>query len=110
MSIVVPVTDATYRARVVDSPAPVLLAFLENGTAARRAFAPVLADAAAQLGDDVLVATVEVTGNPETVRRWGVTATPTLVLLLGNRVERVLKGVRPAARLVEEVREALRST
>jgi thioredoxin 1 len=107
MSYVVPVTDATYRARVVDSPAPVLLVFLPEAGEVRRAFSPVLAEVAQRLGDRILVATVDVTANPATTQRWGVTQTPASVLLDRGTVQRVLLGVRPADRLIEEVEQAV---
>ena len=107
MSYVVPVTDATYRARVVDSPTPVLLVFLPEDGEVRRAFLPVLAETAQDLGDGVMVATVDVATNPVSTQRWGVTQTPTSVLLNHGIVQRVLQGVRPAARLIEEVKQAV---
>ncbi|AVT37754.1 thiol reductase thioredoxin [Plantactinospora sp. BB1] len=107
MSYVVPVTDATYRARVVESPTPVLLVFLPSGGEVRRAFAPVLAEVAQRLGDGLLVATVDVATNPVTTRAWGVTQTPTSVLFDQGVMQRVLLGVRPADRLVEEIEQAV---
>ncbi|MEU7906329.1 thioredoxin domain-containing protein [Actinoplanes sp. NPDC049118] len=107
MSYVAPVTDATYRARVIDSLTPVLLVFLDNDSEARRAFTPVLSETARQLGDNLLVATAETATNPDTAQRWGVTRTPTAVLLHYGIMQRVLLGVRPAERLIEEIRQAL---
>ncbi|MBM2620872.1 hypothetical protein JIG36_35765 [Actinoplanes sp. LDG1-06] len=107
MSYVVPVTDTTYRARVVDSLDPVLLVFLPTDDEVRRAFLPVLAEVAQQLSDSVTVAGVDVAANPVTTQRWGVTQTPTSVLLHLGSVQRVLLGVRPAARLLDEIAEAL---
>ncbi|GAA3728009.1 hypothetical protein GCM10022225_06750 [Plantactinospora mayteni] len=107
MSYVVPVTDATYRARVVDSQTPVLLVFLPDSGDVRRAFSPVLAEVAQRLGDSLLVATVDVATNPVTTQGWGVTQTPTSVLLNLGIMQRVLLGVRPADRLIEEIEQAV---
>ncbi|MGI5152948.1 thioredoxin family protein [Plantactinospora sp. CA-294935] len=107
MSYVVPVTDATYRARVADSPTPVLLVFMPDGGDVRRAFAPVLAEVAQRLGDGLVVATVEVATNPVTTKGWGVTQTPTSVLLHRGIMQRVLLGVRPVDRLIEEIEQAV---
>ncbi|GIG86249.1 thioredoxin family protein [Plantactinospora endophytica] len=107
MSYVVPVTDATYHARVANSPTPVLLVFLPASGDVRRAFSPVLAEVAQRLGDSLTIATVDVTTNPVTTRGWGVTQTPTSVLLDQGVMQRVLLGVRPADRLVEEIEQAV---
>ena len=104
---VVPVTDATYLARVLDHPAPVLLAFLKYPDSSSQALRPVLSEVAQKREDSLRVATLDVTANPATTERWGVTEIPTMVLLNRGIVERVLLGVRPAARLVEEIDEAL---
>ena len=104
---VVTVTDATYLARVVDSPVPVLLAFLRSSGSARQAMWPVLAEVAAARPDGLRVATVDVAACPVTVQRWGVTRDPTMVLLHRGVMQRVLLGVRPAARLLDEIDESL---
>ena len=104
---VVTVTDATYLARVVDSPVPVLLTFLRPAGSARQAMWPVLAEVAAARADTLRVATVDVAGSPVTARRWGVTRDPTMVLLHRGVPQRVLLGVRPAARLLEEIDEGI---
>lgn len=104
---VMPVTDATYNARVINSQKPVLLAFLKNPDSSSQAMRPVLADVAREKEADLRVAVVEVNSNPVTAGRWGVTKIPTMVLLHKGVVERVLLGVRPTARLLNEIDNAL---
>lgn len=104
---VLPVTDATYLARVVDSPIPVLLAFLKNPSSGRQALYPVLTEVAHRRAENLRVAAIDVSANPGTTERWGVTQTPTMVLLHRGVLQRVLLGVRPAARLLDEIEEAL---
>jgi thioredoxin 1 len=41
---------------------------------------------------------------------WGVTQTPTLVLLTCGIMQRVLLGVRPADRLMEEIEQAVKNS
>jgi thioredoxin 1 len=92
---------------VLDNPAPVLLAFVKYPDSTSQALRPVLAEVAQKRDDSLRVATVDVPANPATTGHWGVTQIPTMVLLDRGVVQRVLLGVRPAARLLEEIDEAL---
>jgi thioredoxin 1 len=103
---VLPVTDATYVARVVDNPEPVLLAFTRYGESGSRALSPVLSEVAQRRAGSLTVATADVDANPQTAARWGVTHVPVMVLLRYGSMERVLIGVRPADRLLDEIDEA----
>ena len=104
---VLPVTDATYIARVVDCPLPVLLAFLQTPSSSSLAMMPVLAEVAQKRYATLRVALVDVAANPVTVGRWGVSRNPTMLFFSRGTVQRVLLGVRPAARLLDEIDEAL---
>jgi thioredoxin len=100
---VVPVSDATYVARVIDHPGPVLLAFLRSPSSSRQAMMPVLSQVAQARADTLRVAAVDVAASPVTAERWGVTENPTLLYFDHGVLQRVLLGVRPAARLLDEI-------
>ncbi|GLZ02089.1 thioredoxin family protein [Actinoplanes sp. NBRC 103695] len=103
---VMPVTDASYVARVIDSPVPVLLAFLKYPDSTSQALRPILTDVAQQRPEHLRVAIIDAATNPQTTDRWGITQIPTMVLFHRGVMQRVLLGVRPAARLLDEIDEA----
>ena len=81
--------------------------FLKYPDSSSQALRPVLSEVALKREATLRVATLDVAASPATTERWGVTEIPTMVLLNRGIVERVLLGVRPATRLLQEIDEAL---
>jgi thioredoxin 1 len=104
---VVTVTDASYRTEVEASDIPVLLGFWAADDATSTALLPVLEQVHRERGRSVTVATVEVRANPVVALTWGVHRLPTMVIVRAGVLHQVLSGVRPAARLVQELDECL---
>lgn len=102
---VVAVTDDTYRHHVFTSATPVLVAFLKDADAVCEALRPILSDLALDRAGRLLIVSVDVATNPATTRVWGVTDVPVMVLLHRGVLQRVLRGVRPYARLAQEIDE-----
>jgi thioredoxin 1 len=104
-AVVLPVSDATYHDVVLSGRGPVLLAFMAETDSSCRAMRPILAELARQRAGRLSVATVDVAANPALVHAWGITGVPILLLLHQGVLQRVLRGVRPYARLVQEIDE-----
>lgn len=104
--VVVPVTDDTYPRLVFSRREPILLAFMDDGSTCR-ALQPILDDLAHDKDGSLIVATIDVTANPAIAETWGVTEPPVMLLLHRGVLQRVLRGVRPYARLVDEIEETL---
>lgn len=101
------VTDATYAAHL-ESGLPLLLAFKAGSDAVTwDAMTRSLAAVAAARHGRLIVATVDREQGSEVWREWGVvdTGPPILTLLADGQLERVLRGLRLSARLLEEVDE-----
>lgn len=105
--VVINLSDSDYERYVRDSGYPVLLAFGSADDAGSRALAPVLTEVDNTFGDRLVVAVVDTPRCPRIVEMWGVERLPTMVLLRYGQPERVLRGVRPAARLAKELAEYL---
>ena len=105
MSVVRPVTDATYREMVFSSREPVLVAFMAEADSSCRAMRPILIDLARERAGRLSVTSVDVATNPSLTHAWGITQVPTLLLFHRGVMQRVLRGVRPYARLVQEIDE-----
>ena len=91
MSKPVPVTDETFKAKVVQAAVPVLTDFWANWCAPCHIIAPVLEELAVEYADQLKVAKLDVGSNPRTATQFGVMNIPTLILFKnGQAVERLV--------------------
>ena len=99
MSTVTSVTDATFRAEVLDSELPVVVDIWATWCGPCKAIAPILDQLASEYAGRVKIVKVDADQNPETVTAASVTSIPTLGFYLnGERVD-VLIGAIVAGRL-----------
>ncbi len=84
------VTDQTFAADV-EGGALVLVDFWAPWCGPCRMIAPVLAELAVELGDEVTIAKLNVDDNPEMSRKYGVMSIPTMILFKdGEPVDKVV--------------------
>ncbi len=74
------VTDSSFQADVLDSSKPVLLDFWAEWCGPCRMIAPALEEIAAELGDKVTIAKINIDENPDTPGKYGVRGIPTMLL------------------------------
>lgn len=86
---------------------PVVLAFVGGTPKMAQAYHSVLVELAALLEDKLTVAEVDLVSSPQAMRDWGVSTTPTTLVFRAGVMQRVLLGVRPTQRLIQDVRVAL---
>lgn len=94
-------SDARFEQDVLGSGGPVLVEFFATWCEGCRRFAPTLEGLAREYAGRVPVVQVNADENPELVRRYGVSSTPTLVLFSGGEPAATLVGAQPAAVLRE---------
>ncbi len=104
---VLELTDATFDEVVTGATAPVLVEFTAPWCQPCRLMDPVVDAVASELDGDVVVAKVDVDGNPETQWRHTVMGTPTLILFVDGREQLRIVGARGKGRLLQEVSAAL---
>ncbi len=104
--VVLAVTDGTYHDAILNNRGLILVSFMTDDDSSCRALRPILADLARERAGRLVVATVDVTANPSLAQSWGIADVPVMLLLHRGRLERVLRGVRPLARLIREIDEA----
>lgn len=88
---VVSVSDANYKAQVLDSELPVLLDVWSDGCGPCKMLEPVIIDLSKKYRGRLRVAEMNVANGPKTARKLGVSGTPTVLYFhKGRVVERVV--------------------
>jgi thioredoxin 1 len=88
------VTSANFAETVLAAPRPALVDFGADWCGPCVAVAPVIRSLAAEYGDRLTVATVNVDKEPDLAARYGVRSLPTVMLVERGEIRRVLVGAR----------------
>jgi thioredoxin len=104
-SSVIKVTDDTFQDLVLSSSLgkAVLVDFWAQWCPPCHMLSPVLDEIAAELGDKLIVAKVNVDENQVTAQRYGILAMPTLSLFRNGEVIYQVVGARPKRRLLADL-------
>jgi len=101
------VTDTSFQSDVLDAPGPVVVDFWAEWCGPCKQIAPALEEMAAEMGDKLTVAKINVDDNPETPGKYGVRGIPTLMLFKDGEVAATKIGAVPKTQLVQWVEENL---
>ncbi|WP_411108397.1 thioredoxin family protein [Streptomyces sp. c-19] len=101
------VTDADFGTEVLGAGPPVLVQFTAEWCGPCRQLKPVLRALAAEQAERLRIVEIDVDRNPETTLRYGVLATPTLMVFRAGEPVKSLVGARPKRRLLEELEDVL---
>ncbi|MFC5665814.1 thioredoxin [Kitasatospora misakiensis] len=97
------VTDATFEADVLKSDKPVLVDFWAEWCGPCRQVAPVLEEIAAEHGDKLTIAKLDVDANQQTAAAYNVISIPTLILYKNGEAVKQITGARPKIALLREL-------
>ncbi|GAA4857973.1 thioredoxin [Kitasatospora sp. NPDC048365] len=99
------VTDATFDAEVLKSDKPVLVDFWATWCGPCRQVAPILEEIAAEHGDKLTIAKLDVDANQQTAAAYNVISIPTLNVYQNGELVKTITGARPKAALLRELAE-----
>jgi thioredoxin 1 len=107
MADVIDITDATFKAEVLESDKPVIIDFWAEWCAPCRQIAPIIKELAAEYGDKVKIAKMDIESSTNTPGQFNVRAIPTVLAFRDGNVVEQLQGSRPKADFVAMVEKLI---
>jgi thioredoxin 1 len=103
------VTDQSFQADVLGADKPVLVDFWAEWCGPCRMIAPALEEIAAELGEQVTIAKINIDENPDTPGRYGVRGIPTMLLFKNGEAVAQKVGAAPRSQIQQWLEAQLTS-
>jgi len=102
-----PTSDASFETDVLGSDKPVIVDFWAEWCGPCKQIAPALEEIAAEYGEKLTVAKLNIDENPGTPSRYGIRGIPTLMLFKNGEVAATKVGALPKGKIVEWIEESI---
>lgn len=107
MSTPITVTDASFATDVLGSSKPVLVDFWAVWCGPCKMVAPVLEEIAAEHGEKLTVAKMDIDQNPAITQDYQILSIPTMMLFVDGKPVKQIVGAKPKAALLKDLAEVL---
>ena len=101
------VTDTSFQEDVLNASGPVIVDFWAEWCGPCKQIAPALEEIAAEMGDKVTIAKVNIDDNPEAPSTYGVRGIPTLIMFKDGEVADTKVGALPKSQLMQWIEQNL---
>ena len=103
----VAVTDESFESDVLKSDKPVVVDFWAEWCGPCKQIGPSLEEIAAEMGDDVVIAKVNIDDNPNAPSRYGVRGIPTMILFKDGEAAATKVGAAPKTAIESWIKESI---
>ena len=102
-----PTSDASFESDVLGADKPVIVDFWAEWCGPCKQIAPALEEIAAEYGEKLSVAKLNIDENPNTPSKYGIRGIPTLMLFKNGEVAATKVGALPKGKIVEWIEESI---
>jgi thioredoxin 1 len=102
-----PVTDTSFEGDVIDSSKPVVVDFWAEWCGPCKQIGPALEEIAAEMGDEITIAKINIDENPQVPGKYGVRGIPTLMIFQDGQVTATKVGAVPKGQIVDWIKSSI---